>query len=100
MVKYTCQSFKTFVANRVAKVQELTEGFSGTMCHLFSTQQILCLGDLRHCDLPNLRLWWHGPQFLEKVSCPSEETSLSPVKECGKYSKGTDKWFEFLYNYI
>ncbi|GFU05026.1 integrase_H2C2 domain-containing protein [Trichonephila clavipes] len=20
------------------------------------------------CDLPNLRLWWHGPQFLEKDS--------------------------------
>ncbi|GFS56081.1 integrase catalytic domain-containing protein [Trichonephila clavipes] len=75
---------KTFVANRVAKVQELTEGFSsGTMCHLFSTQQILCLGD---CALPNLRLWWHGPQFLEKVKLSSEKTSLSPVKEC-EYSK-------------
>ncbi|GFX18272.1 integrase catalytic domain-containing protein [Trichonephila clavipes] len=30
---------KTFVANSVAKVQELTEGFSGTMCHLFSTSR-------------------------------------------------------------
>ncbi|GFV31641.1 integrase catalytic domain-containing protein [Trichonephila clavipes] len=41
---------------------------------------------LRPCDLPNLRLWWHGPQFLEKGKLSSEETSLSPVKEC-EYSK-------------
>ncbi|GFX85488.1 integrase catalytic domain-containing protein [Trichonephila clavipes] len=32
------------------------------------------------------RLWWHGPQFLEKGKLSSEETSLSPVKKC-KYSK-------------
>ncbi|GFW23129.1 integrase catalytic domain-containing protein [Trichonephila clavipes] len=32
------------------------------------------------------RLWWHGPQFLEKGKLSSEETSLSPVKEC-EYSK-------------
>ncbi|GFV96763.1 integrase catalytic domain-containing protein [Trichonephila clavipes] len=31
-------------------------------------------------------LWWHGPQFLEKGKLSSEETSLSPVKEC-EYSK-------------
>ncbi|GFX25143.1 integrase catalytic domain-containing protein [Trichonephila clavipes] len=41
---------------------------------------------LRPCELPNLRLWWHGTQFLEKGKLSSEETSLSPVKEC-EYSK-------------
>ncbi|GFV24251.1 integrase catalytic domain-containing protein [Trichonephila clavipes] len=34
------------------------------MCHLFAD---LVSWGLRHCDLPNLRLWWHGPQFLEKI---------------------------------
>ncbi|GFW59514.1 integrase catalytic domain-containing protein [Trichonephila clavipes] len=77
---------KTFMANRVAKVQELTEGF-----HWNHVPSVLNLADLvsrglRPCDLPNLRLWWHGPQFLEKGKLSSEETSLSAVKEC-EYSK-------------
>ncbi|GFS51994.1 integrase catalytic domain-containing protein [Trichonephila clavipes] len=82
MVEYTpANRLKTFVANRVAKVQELTEGFQWN--HVPS---VLNPAGLRPCDLPNLRLWWHGPQFLEKGKLSSEETSLSPVKGC-EYSK-------------
>ncbi|GFW73632.1 hypothetical protein TNCV_1540871 [Trichonephila clavipes] len=77
MVKYTCQSFKTFVANRlktfvanrVTKVQELTEGFQWNHVPSVLNPADLVSRGLRPCDLPNLRLWWHGPQFLEKVSC-------------------------------
>ncbi|GFU46779.1 integrase catalytic domain-containing protein [Trichonephila clavipes] len=77
---------KTFVANRVAKVQELTEGFQWNHVPSVLNPADLVSRGLRHCDLPNLRLWWHGPQFLEKGKLSSEETSLSPVKEC-EYSK-------------
>ncbi|GFV18639.1 integrase catalytic domain-containing protein [Trichonephila clavipes] len=77
---------KTFVANRVAKVQELTEGFQWNhMPSVLNPADLVSRG-LRPCDLPNLRLWRHGPQFLEKGKLSSEETSLSPVKEC-EYSK-------------
>ncbi|GFX33080.1 integrase catalytic domain-containing protein [Trichonephila clavipes] len=87
MVKYTCQNrLKTFVANRVAKVQELTEGFQWNHVPSVLNPADLVSRRLRPCDLPNLRLWWHGPQFLEKGNLSSEETSLSPVKEC-EYSK-------------
>ncbi|GFS89548.1 nephrocystin-4 [Trichonephila clavipes] len=77
---------KTFVANRVAKVQELTEGFQWNHVPSVLNRADLVSRGLRPCDLPNLRLWWHGPQFLEKGKLSSEETSLSPVKEC-EYSK-------------
>ncbi|GFW03595.1 integrase catalytic domain-containing protein [Trichonephila clavipes] len=77
---------KTFVANRVAKVQELTEGFQWHHVPSVLNPADLVSRGLRPCDLPNLRLWWHGPQFLEKGKLSSEETSLSPVKEC-EYSK-------------
>ncbi|GFW63167.1 integrase catalytic domain-containing protein [Trichonephila clavipes] len=77
---------KTFVANRVAKVQELTEGFQWNHVPSVLNPADLVSRRLRPCDLPNLRLWWHGPQLLEKGKLSSEETSLSPVKEC-EYSK-------------
>ncbi|GFS97487.1 integrase catalytic domain-containing protein [Trichonephila clavipes] len=77
---------KTFVANRVAKVQELTEGFQRNHVPSVLNPTDLVSRGLRPCDLPNLRLWWHGPQFLEKGKLSNEETSLSPVKEC-EYSK-------------
>ncbi|GFY36753.1 integrase catalytic domain-containing protein [Trichonephila clavipes] len=77
---------KTFVVNRVAKVQELTEGFQWNHVPSVLNPADLVSRGLRPCDLPNLRLCWHGPQFLEKGKLSSEETSLSPVKEC-EYSK-------------
>ncbi|GFV31501.1 integrase catalytic domain-containing protein [Trichonephila clavipes] len=77
---------KTFVANRVAKVQELTEGFQWNHVPSVLNPADLVSRGLCPCDLPNLRLWWHGPQFLEKGKLSSEEISLSPVKEC-EYSK-------------
>ncbi|GFV07315.1 integrase catalytic domain-containing protein [Trichonephila clavipes] len=58
---------KTFVANRVAKVQELTEGFQWNHVPSVLNPADLVSRGLRPCDLPNLRLW-HGPQFLEKDS--------------------------------
>ncbi|GFT87990.1 integrase catalytic domain-containing protein [Trichonephila clavipes] len=73
---------KTFVANRVTKVQELTEGFQWNHVPSVLNPADLVSRGLRPCDLPNLRLWWHGPQFLEKGKLSSKETSLSPVKEC------------------
>ncbi|GFU60802.1 integrase catalytic domain-containing protein [Trichonephila clavipes] len=77
---------KTFAANRVVKVQELTEGFQWNHVPSVLNPADLVSRGLRPCGLPNVRLWWHGPQFLEKGKLSSEETSLSPVKEC-EYSK-------------
>ncbi|GFW35550.1 integrase catalytic domain-containing protein [Trichonephila clavipes] len=59
---------KTFVANRVTKVQELTEGFQWNHVPSVLNPAVLVSRGLRPCDLPNLRLSWHGPQFLEKDS--------------------------------
>ncbi|GFX52931.1 integrase catalytic domain-containing protein [Trichonephila clavipes] len=77
---------KTFVANRVAKVQELTEGFQWNhMPSVLNPADLVSRG-LIPCDFPNLRLWWHGPQFLEKGKLSSEETSLHQLRNC-EYSK-------------
>ncbi|GFX12457.1 integrase catalytic domain-containing protein [Trichonephila clavipes] len=47
---------KTFVANRVAKVQELTEGFQWNHVPSVLNPADLVSRGLRPCDLPNLRL--------------------------------------------
>ncbi|GFW93963.1 integrase catalytic domain-containing protein [Trichonephila clavipes] len=87
MGKYTCQSFKNLRGQSCRQgARELTEGFQGNHVPSVLNPADLVSRGLRPCDLPNLRLWWHGPQFLEKGKLSSEETSLSPVKEC-EYSK-------------
>ncbi|GFW83538.1 integrase catalytic domain-containing protein [Trichonephila clavipes] len=72
---------KTFVANRVAKVQELTEGFQWNHVPSVLNPADLVSRGLRPCDLPNLRLWWHGPQFLEKDIDQAEAKLIRMVQE-------------------
>ncbi|GFW32025.1 integrase catalytic domain-containing protein [Trichonephila clavipes] len=72
---------KTFVANRVAKVQELTEGFQWNHVPSVLNPADLVSRELRPCDLPNLRLWWHGPQFLEKDIDQAETKLIRMVQE-------------------
>ncbi|GFX99711.1 integrase catalytic domain-containing protein [Trichonephila clavipes] len=72
---------KTFVANRVAKVQELTEGFQWNHVPSVLNPADLVSWGLRPCDLPNLRLWWHGPQFLEKDIDQAETKLIRMVQE-------------------
>ncbi|GFT34291.1 integrase catalytic domain-containing protein [Trichonephila clavipes] len=72
---------KTFVANRVAKVQELTEGFQWNHVPSVLNPADLVSRGLRPCDLPNLTLWWHGPQFLEKDIDQAETKLIRMVQE-------------------
>ncbi|GFT72147.1 integrase catalytic domain-containing protein [Trichonephila clavipes] len=72
---------KTFVANRVAKVQELTQGFQWNHVPSVLNPADLVSRGLRPCDLPNLRLWWHGPQFLEKDIDQAETKLIRMVQE-------------------
>ncbi|GFX75431.1 integrase catalytic domain-containing protein [Trichonephila clavipes] len=74
---------KTFVANRVAKVQELTEGFQWNHVPSVLKPADLVSRGLHPCDLPNLRLWWHGPQFLEKDIDQAETKLIRMVHEQG-----------------
>ncbi|GFV54298.1 integrase catalytic domain-containing protein [Trichonephila clavipes] len=59
---------KNFAANRVTKVQGLTEGFQWKHVPSVLNPAGFVSRGLRPCDLPNLRLWWHGPQLVEKDS--------------------------------
>ncbi|GFU69892.1 integrase catalytic domain-containing protein [Trichonephila clavipes] len=61
-------SWKPFEDCFVSKVQELTEGFQWNHVPSVLNPADLVSRGLRPCDLPNLRLWGHGPQFLEKDS--------------------------------
>ncbi|GFS68837.1 integrase catalytic domain-containing protein [Trichonephila clavipes] len=68
LVKKIRSTLRLNITNRVAKVQELTEGFQWNHVPSVLNPADLVSRGLRPCDLPNLRLWWHGPQFLEKDS--------------------------------
>ncbi|GFW07987.1 uncharacterized protein TNCV_2977561 [Trichonephila clavipes] len=82
MVKYTCQSFKNLRGQSCHQGARIDEGFQWNHVPSVLNPADLVSRGLRPSDLPNLRLWWHGPQFLEEGKLSSEETSLSPVKEC------------------
>ncbi|GFW12654.1 DUF5641 domain-containing protein [Trichonephila clavipes] len=75
-------------ANRVAKVQELTEGFQWNHVTSVLNPTDLVSRGLRPCDLPNLRLWWHGPQSLEKSQ---EVNVLNCIPIMGKTFVGAIK---------
>ncbi|GBN40103.1 hypothetical protein AVEN_232305-1 [Araneus ventricosus] len=57
---------KPFIANCVSKVQRLTENccWNHVSSHLNPTD--LVSRGLSPRDLPELKLWWNGPSFLER----------------------------------
>ncbi|GFX60760.1 integrase catalytic domain-containing protein [Trichonephila clavipes] len=63
---------KTFVANRVAKVQELTEGFQWNHVSSVLNPSDLVSRGLRPCDLPNLRF------FLAEIKSLQSKGVVSP----------------------
>ncbi|GBM06765.1 hypothetical protein AVEN_63007-1 [Araneus ventricosus] len=76
---------KTFIAKGVSKVQRLTED-----CHWSHVPSPLNPADLiprglSTLDLPELKLWWNGPSFLERGELSSELES--PLKNEYEYSR-------------
>ncbi|GBN43931.1 hypothetical protein AVEN_254610-1 [Araneus ventricosus] len=57
---------KTFIANRVSKVQRLTENCCWTHVSSHLNPADLVSRGLNPRDLPELKLWWNGPSFLER----------------------------------
>ncbi|XP_050313723.1 uncharacterized protein LOC126748497 [Anthonomus grandis grandis] len=60
------RSLKTFVCNRIAEIQQLSD--AGNWYHIVSSQNpadIISRG-MTPTDLKNNILWWHGPQYLKK----------------------------------
>ncbi|XP_071044202.1 uncharacterized protein [Parasteatoda tepidariorum] len=76
---------KTFIANRVSKVQTLTEN-----CHWANVPSSLNPADLvsrglSPRDIHNQKIWWNGPPFLEQGELSNEQTS-SPLTNEYDYS--------------
>jgi hypothetical protein len=71
---------KTFVANRVSEIQELTEGFKW---HHVSTKlnpaDLLSRG-VSAVDLKDNKLWWKGPEYLQQSNenWPIQEIQVKP----------------------
>ncbi|GBN91326.1 hypothetical protein AVEN_133422-1, partial [Araneus ventricosus] len=57
---------KTFIANRVSKVQRLMENCCWTHAPSPLNPEDLVLLRLSPRDLTELKLWWSGPSFLER----------------------------------
>ncbi|GBM66556.1 hypothetical protein AVEN_251974-1 [Araneus ventricosus] len=57
---------KTFIANHVSKVQRLRENCRCIHAPSPLNPAELFSRGLSPCDLPELKLWWSGPSFLER----------------------------------
>ncbi|GBN46894.1 hypothetical protein AVEN_122159-1, partial [Araneus ventricosus] len=65
-LKTPANHLKTFIANRVSKVQRLTENCCWTHVPSPLNPADLVSRGLSPRDLPELKLWWSGPSFLER----------------------------------
>ncbi|XP_065078351.1 uncharacterized protein LOC135701472, partial [Ochlerotatus camptorhynchus] len=76
-------NYNTFVANRVADVQRLTEG--GTWNHVAGLEHPadLISRGFDPCELVNNALWWKGPPWL--TSDPVEWPSMFPVQDACEF---------------
>ncbi|GBM56072.1 hypothetical protein AVEN_263000-1 [Araneus ventricosus] len=75
---------KTFIANRVSKVQRLTENCCWTHVPSHLNPADLVSRGLSPRDLPELKLWWNGPSFLERGELSSGPGP--PLKNESEYS--------------
>ncbi|GBL97591.1 hypothetical protein AVEN_49110-1 [Araneus ventricosus] len=64
MVEHACESFEDIFANRVSKVQGLTENCCWTHVPSHLNPVDLVSRGLSPRDLHELKLWWNGPSFL------------------------------------
>lgn len=60
--------WKTFVANRVAKIQHHTRIEDWNHVSSSDNPADLISRGIKACDLAELDLWWHGPQWLHQQS--------------------------------
>ncbi|GBM38205.1 hypothetical protein AVEN_8269-1 [Araneus ventricosus] len=65
-LKTPANHLKTFIANRVSKVQRLTENCCWSHVPSPLNPADLVSRGLSPRDLPELQLWWSGPSFLER----------------------------------
>lgn len=67
---------KVFVANRVSKINELTEGIRWSHVRTHDNPADLVSRGISPKELANNSLWWHGPSWL---LLPSEEWPTSRI---------------------
>ncbi|KAG8196284.1 hypothetical protein JTE90_023838 [Oedothorax gibbosus] len=85
-LKTPANRLKTFIGNRVSKVQRLTEGCQ--WCHVPSTLNPADIISrvLEPAGLPNSYLWWNGPPFIREGKLSSGTPEL-PVETDSEYSR-------------
>ncbi|KMQ82612.1 hypothetical protein RF55_22379, partial [Lasius niger] len=85
-LKTPANRLKTFIGNRVSKVQQLTED-----CQWFHVPSALNPADiisrgLDPAELPTSDLWWNGPPFVRQGKMSSETSDGFPLEPDAEYS--------------
>ncbi|XP_055951495.1 uncharacterized protein LOC129987553 [Argiope bruennichi] len=70
-IKTPPTSLKTFVANRVARIQEYTKNFQWHYVNTAENPADLISRGVFPSKIQQLDIWWHGPSFLSSSSCPN-----------------------------
>ncbi|XP_055944599.1 uncharacterized protein LOC129975559 [Argiope bruennichi] len=70
-IKTPYTSLKTFVANRVARIQEYTKNFQWHYVNTAENPADLISRGVFPSKIQQLDIWWNGPSFLSSSSCPN-----------------------------
>ncbi|XP_055928190.1 uncharacterized protein LOC129959396 [Argiope bruennichi] len=70
-IKTPPTSLKTFVANRVARIQEYTKNFQWHYVNTAENPADLISRGVFPSKIQQLDIWWNGPSFLSSSSCPN-----------------------------
>ncbi|XP_055944394.1 uncharacterized protein LOC129975353 [Argiope bruennichi] len=94
-IKTPPTSLKTFVANRVARIQEYTKNFQWHYVNTAENPADLISRGVFPSKIQQLDIWWNGPSFLSSSSCPnfnddpgvSDDEYLLEVKRTARNSE-------------
>ena len=63
-IKKASYTLKTFVANRVSEIQDLTATYEWRYVPTLQNPADIISRGTMPCELKNQRIWWHGPNFM------------------------------------
>ncbi|KAF8787717.1 hypothetical protein HNY73_009285 [Argiope bruennichi] len=80
-IKKESPSLKTFVANRVATLQDLSCQEHGDKVSSGDNPADLISRGVKSVQMLKSKLWWEGPAFLKNSEYPCREISDTVIKD-------------------
>ncbi|XP_055623452.1 uncharacterized protein LOC129766875 [Toxorhynchites rutilus septentrionalis] len=80
-IRATPTTWTTFVANRVAKIQAVSEGCQWKHVPGINNPADMISRGISPHEITMSKIWWHGPRWLEQEECTWPDFNLNSIAE-------------------